>query len=298
MYKFYVALSLMAIVVTSCEKDITIKTKAQEPQLVVEAIIENNEFPLVFLSNSLDYFGQISPQQVANSFVSGATITINNGTITHTLREYAQPIGGGITVKFYSADALNPTTAFVGQVNKTYKLAITTGGKSYTASTTIPIINRRIDSFWWANVPQIADTNWKRIFIKAYDPPGLGDNIRYYTKRNSEPFYAGVPTSAFDDAFIDGTQYEFEIIRGVDRNNARPDGIYSQYFKRGDTVTFKTSQIDKATYDFWRTMEYNYQSIGNPFSTPIKVLSNIKGAPALGYFGGYGAQFHTLIIPR
>ncbi|MBL0131278.1 MAG: DUF4249 family protein [Chitinophagaceae bacterium] len=55
--------------------------------------------------------------------------------------------------------------------------------------------------------------------------------------------------------------------------------------------------MDKATYDFWRTMEYTYSTVGNPFSSPTKVISNIKGG-GLGYFGGYAAQFRTIIIPN
>jgi hypothetical protein len=61
-------------------------------------------------------------------------------------------------------------------------------------------------------------------------------------------------------------------------------------------VTVKLTNIDKNTYDFWRTMEYNYQSVGNPFSTPTVVISNISSG-ALGYFGGYAAQYVPLRIP-
>jgi hypothetical protein len=57
------------------------------------------------------------------------------------------------------------------------------------------------------------------------------------------------------------------------------------------------SNIDKTTFDFWRTMEYSYQSVGNPFSTPTKVMGNISGN-ALGYFGGYATQYRTLIVPK
>ena len=69
------------------------------------------------------------------------------------------------------------------------------------------------------------------------------------------------------------------------------------FFNKGNTVTFKLSNIDKATYDFWRTIEFAYQAVGNPFSTPVKVLGNIKGN-ALGYFGGYASQYRTLIIQK
>jgi len=68
------------------------------------------------------------------------------------------------------------------------------------------------------------------------------------------------------------------------------------FFNRGDTVTVKFTNIDKATFDFWRTMEFSYSSIGNPFSSPTKVLGNVKNA--LGYFGGYAVQYKSLIIPK
>jgi hypothetical protein len=130
--------------------------------------------------------------------------------------------------------------------------------------------------------------------VRATDRKGFGDYIRYFTKRNSEPFLAPY-NSAFDDLFIDGTTYELQLDPGVDRNY--PVGEDDRYFRKGDTVTFKLSAIDKATYDFWSTMEFSYASIGNPFATPTKVLSNISNN-ALGYFGGYGSQYRTLIIPQ
>jgi hypothetical protein len=69
------------------------------------------------------------------------------------------------------------------------------------------------------------------------------------------------------------------------------------FFRLGDTVTVKFTNIDKTTYDFWRTMEYSYSSIGNPFSSPTKVLGNIHGG-ALGYFGGYAVQYKSLVIAK
>ena len=132
------------------------------------------------------------------------------------------------------------------------------------------------------------------VMVRAFDKPGFGDYVRYFTKRNSEPFYPGL-NSVYDDQVIDGTTYEVQVERGVDRNEDHPEG-YS-FFDKGDTVTFKLCNIDKATFDFWRTMEYTYTTVGNPFSSPTKVVSNINGG-GLGYFGGYAAQYRTIIIPR
>jgi hypothetical protein len=129
--------------------------------------------------------------------------------------------------------------------------------------------------------------------VRATDPPGFGDYIRYFTKINKGPFLPPM-NSTYDDLFIDGTTYELQVSPGVDRNTGKRD---ENLFNRGDTVVFKVSNIDKATFDFWRTMEYSYNSVGNPFSTPTKVLGNISNN-ALGYFGGYASQYHTLIIPK
>jgi hypothetical protein len=69
------------------------------------------------------------------------------------------------------------------------------------------------------------------------------------------------------------------------------------FFHRGDSIIFKFCDIDKATYDFWRTWEFAFQSNGNPFSSPVKVISNISNG-ALGAFSGYAAQYKPINIPK
>jgi hypothetical protein len=284
----------ITFVFNACERDIDFKLKEESPKLVVEGTIENGQPPIVVLTNSLNYFSQISPQILAGSFVHGADVFVGNGTSTHKLKEYSTPLGGGYNLWYYSIDSANPGTAFLGELNKSYSLKIKLGEKEYTASTTIPRITKVIDSIWWKPAPAQTDSSKIIVMVRATDPPGFGDYIRYYTKRNREPFLP--PTnSAFDDLFVDGTTYELPVDPGVDRNN--PPKEDDKFFRRGDTLQFKLSNIDKATYDFWRTMEYSYQSVGNPFSTPTKVLGNITGN-ALGYFGGYASQYRTLIVPR
>lgn len=279
---------------TSCERDIDLDLKEEEPKLVVEGTIENGEPPIVVLTNSLNYFSTITPAQLTQSFVRGADVFISNGTRTHKLKEYTVPLVGNFFVSYYSTDSSNLATAIVGEFNKTYSLRIVASNQEYTATTTIPNLTKRIDSMWYKAGPPQLDSNKVIVMIKATDPPGFGDYVRYFTKRNSERFLPGL-NSAFDDLFVDGTTYELQVGAGVDRNTSISED--DLFFNKGDTVTLKLSNIDKATYDFWRTIEFAYQAVGNPFSTPIKVSSNIKGN-ALGYFGGYASQYRTIIIPK
>ncbi len=278
-----------------CERTVEFKLDETIPKLVVEATIESGQLPVVYLSKSTGFFSKIDPQTLSNSFVHNAEVYVSNGMLTHKLKEYTVPVGGGFNFYYYSSDPADPATIFSGELNKHYTLRIVSEGKEYTATTNIPDTTRRIDSLFWKQAPAGNPAEKVAVMVRAYDRPGFGDYIRYFTKRNREIFYPGL-NSVYDDLIIDGTTYEIQVERGVDRNQGSLDDGYS-FFDKGDTVTLKLCNIDKATYDFWRTLEFNYVSVGNPFSTPTKVAGNISGG-ALGYFGGYAAMYRTLIIPR
>ncbi|NOT52109.1 MAG: DUF4249 domain-containing protein [Chitinophagaceae bacterium] len=292
--KLLYLLILSSLLISGCEKSVSFKLDEVAPKVVVEAMIENGQAPVVYLSKSLNYFSRIDQNILANSFVHNAEIYVSNGTLTHKLKEFSIPIGTGYSVYYYTNDPASPSTSFVGELNKQYSLRIASEGKEYNAVTTIPAITRRIDSLFWKAAPPANAPEKVAVMVRAYDPPGFGDYVRYFTKRNSEPFYPGL-NSVYDDQVIDGSVYEVQVERGVNRNEDQPEGF--SFFNKGDTVTLKISNIDRATYDFWRTMEYTYLSVGNPFSSPTKVISNINGG-GLGYFGGYASQYRTIIIPR
>ena len=292
--KYLFCVIAVSFILISCEKGVTFDLNEPAPKVVVEATIETNQPPFVVLSKSQNFFANITPDILAASFVRNADVFISNGPLVHKLKEYATSLPNGYTFYFYSIDSSNLSTAFVGQTNTQYSLRIISEGKEYTATTNIPAITRRIDSLFSRPAPGSNDTNKAVVMVRATDQAGFGDYIRYFTKRNSEGFYPAF-NSVFDDQIIDGTSYEVEVERGVDRTRDLPDDY--TLFEKGDTVTVKLCQIDKATFDFWRTMEFSYANIGNPFGSPTKVLSNISNG-ALGYFGGYAPLFRTIIIPR
>jgi Domain of unknown function (DUF4249) len=286
---------LMALVIVafySCEKDIDFNLKESEPVLTVDAQIENDRAPIVVLTKSFSYFQKIDPALVAASFVRNAEVYISNGILTHRLKEYALPIAPGFFAYYYSIDSSNMATAFEGALNTGYTLRIVSEGKEYTSSTDIPAAVNYPDSIWFQRAPQNPDTNKRVLYIKATDPPGRGNYVRYFTKLNSGPFLPG--ENVFDDQVIDGATYQIQLPQGIDRNN--PLKSDSSFFKRGDTLTLKFCAINKATYTFWNTWEFSYQSIGNPFAQPNKVIGNISNG-ALGIFCGYGAGYRTIIAP-
>lgn len=276
----------------SCEKDIELHTDQQPAKLVVEGQIENGQAPLIVLTHSLDYFSTIDTAQLNSTFVHNAKVTITTDGKTYQLTENALPATGGYAFYYYTTPLSNP---LIGAFGKKYDLRIETGGQVYDASTNIPLLTKKIDSLWWKPAPNNPDLTKVVVMARITDPPGYGNYIRYFTKANQENFYPG-RNSVYDDQIIDGVVYDIQIDKGYNKNE-KPTREEAGYFKRGDTVTVRQSNIDKATYDFWRTWEFSYQSIGNPFSTPGKVLSNI-GNGGLGSFCGYASQYKTLIIPK
>ncbi|GAA4330932.1 DUF4249 domain-containing protein [Flaviaesturariibacter amylovorans] len=293
-HRAFMLLPFAAFALAGCERDIDIELDNVEPKLVVEATIENGEAPVVILTRSLNYFSTLSLDQVLNNFVHGAAIDISTGTRTHRLKEYTFAVGP-YNLSYYSTDSSNLATAITGTLNTSYNLRIETEGRIYTATTTIPNITKRIDSMWWRPNPRDSSEGKVQLMIRTTDPRGYGDYGRYWTRKNEEEFRPG-RNSVFDDLVVDGTTYEIPVSPGVERGDQRV-GWEERVFRRGDTITLKLANIDKATFDFWRTMEYTYSTVGNPFSSPIKVLSNVK-PDALGYFGGYASQYRTLIVPE
>lgn len=294
----YLLCFFIATAFFSCERTVDLKVNNQPSKLVVDASIENNQAPIVVLSNSLNYFSEITPQELSGSFVHNAKITISDSGKTVQLTEYNYTDSSGFHFYYYSVDFTQPSAILYGKLNTTYHLNIQLPDSSvYTSTTTIPPLRKTCDSLWWITAPFNTDTNRCVLYGLFKDPQGLGDYVRYFTSVNGAPYYPGY-TSAFDDQVTDGTTYTFQIPRGYNKNDtAKVSSDDFGFFHRGDTVVFKFCDIDKATFDFWRTWEFAYQSNGNPFSSPIKVIGNISNN-ALGAFCGYAAQYSSINIPK
>ena len=283
---------LTLLILTACEKDINFDLQEVAPLLVVDAQIENGQAPVVILSKSFSYFDVLTPQLLSGSFVRNAEVYISNGSLTHRLREYSYELAPGINGWYYSIDSSNLATAFAGAFDGRYSLRILAEGNEYTSSTHIPAASQFPDSIWFVPAPQNPDTLKRVMYLRATDPPGRGNSYRYFTKINSAPFLPG--KNVFDDQVIDGSTYSLQFPPGVNRN--RPIIAEDNFFRKGTWVTLKFASIDAASYKFWNTWEFAYESIGNPFAQPNKVLGNISNG-ALGAFCGYAAGYQTLMVP-
>ncbi len=270
----------------SCRKDVKLKLPPYQPKVVVEASIETGSGAIVLLSNSVPYFGNFDYSQPEKTFIKGAFVTVTDGTLIDTLKEFDPNTG-----YFYFG------TKVIGQQGRSYTIKVSVDGNTYETSTSI-LSPPSLDSLYFKGEEDTLGFIWQ----KFSEPAGSGDCYRWFAKRlGRDKYYAAPFASAFDDKFIDGKKFDFSYDRGPQPNEVQEyrDDPERGFYKRGDTVVVKFCKIGRNEYDFWNTYYQNKSSNSNPFSAPANIKSmfgNNKGV--FGAFVGYSPFYDTIIIPK
>lgn len=290
---FLAAVLLALTLLSSCEKEVHITLASTPPQLVVQGVIENNQPPYVLLTTTIGFFSNVDLSTVQNIFVHNAVVKVSDGTKTTTLREYTADTTNGNKFYVYTIDTANLGNALIGEIGKQYTLTIISNGITYTSTTAIPT-PKGLDTLWFGApifTRKKTPANALELFGNYTDPDTMGNYVRYYTRRNSEPFYAG---GLFNDQLVNGKHInDVDLFAGF-ANTADVNRDSVIYFYPGDSVTLKWCEIDKGVYDFWNTFQFSLQSGGNPFSSPINIKSNISNG-ALGVWAGYGTIITKMV---
>ena len=273
----------------SCQKEINIKLPPYNPKVVIEGWIEPGQPAMVLVARNAAYFSMTDSASLVNLLVRNAIIKVSDGVQTDSLTL-------GLDLRYFPP-LVYKGQKIKGETGKSYTLSVTVDGKTYSAVTSIlkPI---KLDSVWFKLDPPTQDT-FGLIWAQFSDPPGVANYYRIFTQRlNKDKKFIPVEGSVNDDKLFDGKTFSFSIRRGSNNLASTQKDLNekSGKFKIGDTVIIKACTIDKANYDFWRTTEQEMYSGGNPFGSPIPIISNIKDA--LGVWGGYGPFFDTLIIKK
>lgn len=276
---------------SACEKNVTVEVPKSEQQIVVEGKIETDTFPIVLLSHTLPFFGEINSSNLYINSLQGATVIVSDGIITDTLKQFP---GLGL----YS------DTLIRGTPGKTYTLKIIAEGKTLHSVTTIPF-PVKLDSVWWK-----VDGNRDSLgFAWAHltDPDTLGNCYQWFAQRinhytfgdnigkEKDSTFIAAPSGAFEDKFINNKSFNISFPRGKFSFSEKEDDLNDEgfFFKKGDTIVVKFCSIDKTNFQFLRTEQTQVQNNGNPFGSPSPIIGNIVGG--LGTWGGFAPVFDTII---
>ena len=297
-------LSLLIMGLNSCSKEVKIDIPGFDEQIVIDGSIETGTPAIIFLSNSKDIYAPTDINSYLSGFISGATVTVSNGTITDTLTEICTdnlPAGfESIAAAFFGLPieqlvnlhlCAYVSTGIVGEVGKTYSLKVLYNNKTYTSSTKIENPTALDNLFWreQANLPGYG-FSWAKIT----DSPIMGDAYRWEVRNLGDLFYSKPFQPFTDDRFYNGKTFEFSVENPMSFKDQTIENQYKGYYKLGDTIVVKFSKLGKKEYQFFEKKYNQIYSGGNPFATPTNIPTNIEGG-ALGIWAGFSPWYDTLI---
>jgi len=262
--KFRYTIILAAIILiaaTSCQKVINIKVNNAAPQLVIEGNLTDVLGPqFVSITKSV-------PFTSTNVFptVSGAIVTITD-SIGDVYNLTEGPAG------------IYATYPLKGLYGETYTLTVKTGGKIYTASSTMPY-PVPLDSL--TDKKQIlSNNNLYTITVNYQDPPNIANQYRFILYVNSQQ--AGTIFTN-DDSFTNGRYVREDLFEtGSD--------IHLK-----DTATVEMQCIDENVYKYWFSLSQQQGNGPGGGTTPANPPSNFNNN-ALGYFSAHTTQMKSIIV--
>ncbi|OQP56409.1 DUF4249 family protein [Niastella populi] len=297
-----VIITALTVSFMSCERDFPIDLKQNEPQMIVEAYI-NNELPYynyVILGRSQGYY----EEGFENIPVTGANVTITEGTLGANntyiwdqgtrkqlregrLRQFGNVLLPG--VYFDNTLATNPNNALKGTPGKHYLLEIEAEGKRYSSITSL-LMPIRLDSLTsgFHYIDEDDDTTQlkARLTVHYKDPDTIGNTQLYYWRNQDtgEKFgWGGLNSNRF-------TPNTDELTNGQYMHLTHGNG-----FAIEDSVVYYMVNVERKVYNFWDSFN-KARSNGGPFSTPVKLLNTIEGENVIGCFSGFSISTKTIII--
>lgn len=237
---------LSLLLVAGCEEVITIDLEGNEPKIVVEGSIENDGVPVVILSRSFPFFGDVDINDIGTLLLKGAQVTVRAGSDSVVLTEYDRdvlasldsaefaaiapalqqftglPISPGVInflpdITFYTVSPAD--IGFTGEFGRRYDLEIVFSGhelfgdRRLTATTYIPQ-PVALDSLWVRDHPNDDIDTLFELRGRLPEPDTLGNYYRIFTRENGW-LWLTTGNSVFDDAFINGQSWPFTIFRGI-----------------------------------------------------------------------------------
>lgn len=251
----------IVIIFSSCEKVILVDLNSTDPKIVIEAEIADQSYCTVKLSQTVNF-----DQPNVFPAVTGATIKLSDNL--------------GNTETLIEASAGNYIGATLSGVpGRIYNIEITTNGKTYKASSTMPQalnIDTLIIEDYTGHI------SGKVVNAKYTDPLNTVNFNRFLLFVNSVNKGLVVIN---DDRILNG-----EVI-------SQPIPAPSEQIIKlntGDTVLVYLQTIDEGAYEYFRTLK---QLIGGGHSgpAPANPRSNIDNG-ALGYFSAYSVKSKSIVI--
>lgn len=260
---------LLAVSLNSCEKIVSIDLNKANPQMVIEGVVTDQPAPdSVVLSKTGNYFvSSLYFPPVPNAFV---TISDGLGTVD-TLKEVAPGT--------YHSSTLS------GIPGRTYQLTVEAEGNVYSAVSTMPE-KVTMDSLYATPFHAFDGDVGYNLYLMFRDPPTPGNYYRINLSL-SRPLppdsITGDRYHLFSDKLTNGNEITLRMRIG-------------RSVVTGDTLTVELLCIDKASYDYFSTLNDILTSDRAPTSlAPTNPNTNLTNG-SLGYFSAFTIDKKKIIL--
>ncbi|GAA5222012.1 DUF4249 domain-containing protein [Membranihabitans marinus] len=264
---------LLAYSLTGCRDVIVLDLSDVPPRLVIEGVITDEPGPYyVKLSHSVKYYDD-------NTFpsLSNAVVTISDDA-------------GNMEVLSEESPGIYATSDLQGVRGRTYRLDVEVDGEKYSAESTLPEQQIPLDSI----VVEFKEESFfedEGYYFTIYfnDPENVKNYYRLLVSVNGENFIFNTDDEdesnweeddnlwLADDKFTDGNLQEIELPHNLNL---------------GDSLDLKMLQVDRSSYDYFRTLKDVLDGQG---VAPANPLSNFEDA-ALGYFGAFSVTKNSVVV--
>jgi hypothetical protein len=265
----YIILGLSTLLLSSCQDVIDIDLRDADRKYVVEgSVVQGVDSVLVRVSRTTSFFETTGPEAITDAEV---VLTLPDGT-----ERVLDHVSGG----YYKAMGID------AQPNATYRLTVSTGGETFTASAYMPE-PVSIDSLTYQPVqnffgPPPAGPPKFNVFLNFQDPQARNYYRAVYKRNGNEQNNLG-DIQLFDDELTNGNYIEIPI--------------FNQEYKLGDTAYVALQTMDAAVYTFLETFQSAASAdAGSPFSAaPDNPITNIEGG-AVGVFAAYSRTEAEVVV--
>jgi len=280
--RFVIYLGVL-FVVLGCTKEVDLEQPAYEPKIVVDGYIETGKAANVFLTMSSPYLTHYDSVSIRNTFLNYAKITISSSE------------GDEEVLTLYRENRLFPPFVYKsvsvrGQTGVEYQLKVEVGGRTLSATTSIPGPPVVADAF--SDV--VTDTTGN---LKIGIEPPQQSEIYLFTQVRSrlakELFHPSYdPVTVLKSS--DQNPTIIRILRSTEFGLYYADAeqrFYNEYgryeYDLRDTVDVIAGTVDSVSYRILSTLFRDRTSQENPFAfNGNRIETNIEGG--IGRWTGIG----------
>lgn len=272
----------VAILLASCEKNITIPQPAYNPRVSIQSMIEKDSVPIVYFNRTVPYFDK--KVTFKDLVIRNAQITIKSSAGTDSLQL------DSVYDRIYCEYDYFYKGYFPIQSYKVYTLTIKNGADVYTASAQTNLLAPSIDSVRYTPTFEDLYGEHEGIIVYFKDVPSQTNFYRFEMTR-----YVDTTTKKASELIASPCLGRDSVkVRDIGRSVYSDEGLSGQTIKMviepayshhaGTPGIIYVTSFDKNAFDFFDQLDKQKQSQFNPFVEPVFLKDGQFGSRAIGYF--------------